>query len=178
MRIIRGKLKTKRVTVPKSFPSRPTTDFAKEGLFNMLENRMDFSNLRILDLCAGTGNISFEFISREAGTVTAVDSNFNCVRHIRNLAKSFEIEKEIAVVQSDIIKLLGSTEAKYDIIFTDPPYEFPKYDEIVNLVFERDLLNEEGVLIIEHGKRTDLSVLPHFELARTYGNIVFSFFEK
>ncbi len=178
MRIIRGKLKSKRVTVPKSFPSRPTTDFAKEGLFNMLENRIDMDNLRILDLCAGTGNIAFEFISREAGTVTAVDSNFNCVRHIRTLAKSFEVEAEIATIQSDIIKHLTTTEMKYDLVFSDPPYEFPKYKEIVDLVFDRNILNEDGLLIVEHGKRTDLSELQNFVQARTYGNVVFSFFEK
>ena len=177
MRIIRGKLKTKRVTVPKAFPSRPTTDFAKEGLFNMLENRVDFYDLRILDLCAGTGNISFEFISREAGTVTAVDSNFNCVKHIRRLSKEFEVEGEITTVQSDIIKFLGNATSKYDLIFADPPYEFPKYNEIIQNIFERELLNEDGFVVLEHGKRTDLSALPHYVESRAYGNVVFSFFE-
>lgn len=177
MRIIRGKLKTKKVTVPKSFPSRPTTDFAKEGLFNMLENRIDFYDLRILDLCAGTGNISFEFISRDAGIVTAVDSNFNCVKHIRRLAREFEVEGELTTVQSDIIKYLGTTSTKYDLIFADPPYEFPKYAEIVEQIFTRALLNEDGFLVLEHGKRTDLSALPHYVESRTYGNVVFSYFE-
>ena len=177
MRIIRGKLKTKRVTVPKSFPSRPTTDFAKEGLFNMLENRVEFGELNILDLCSGTGNISFEFISRDAGTLTAVDSNFNCIRHVRKLAKEFEVDGDISIIQSDIIKYLSSSNNKYDIIFADPPYEFPKYAEIVEHVFTRGLLAEDGFVIVEHGKRTDLSALPHFVDSRAYGNVVFSFFE-
>ncbi len=177
MRIIRGRLKAKRVTVPKSFPSRPTTDFAKEGIFNVLENRIDLYDLKILDLCAGTGNISFEFISRDAGTVTAVDSNFNCVRHIRKLATEFEVENEINTIQSDIIKYLSNCNTKYDLIFADPPYEFPKYAEIIQHIFERELLTEDGFVILEHGKRTDLSALPHYLESRSYGNVIFSFFE-
>lgn len=176
MRIIRGILKTKRITVPKKFPSRPTTDFAKEGLFNMLENRFDLNGLRLLDLCAGTGNISFEWLSREAGRVVAVDSNFNVIRHIKTLAKSFEIESVIQVVQSDVIKFLGKTDDCFDVIFADPPYDVAFHSEIVKLVFEKELLNKNGVLIIEHGKRTDLSQLPFYESSRGYGNVVFSFF--
>ncbi|MBC9812644.1 16S rRNA (guanine(966)-N(2))-methyltransferase RsmD [Crocinitomicaceae bacterium CZZ-1] len=178
MRIIRGILKTKKITVPKNFPSRPTTDFAKEGLFNMLENRFDFIDLKLLDLCAGTGNISFEWLSREAGKAVAVDSNFNVVRHIRSLTKSFEMESFIQIVQSDVVKYLEKTTEKFDLIFADPPYEAKFHADIVRLVYERDLLNENGLLIIEHGKRTDLSELPHFELSRGYGNVIFSLFSK
>ena len=178
MRIIRGILKTKKITVPKSFPSRPTTDFAKEGLFNMLENRLDLVDLNILDLCAGTGNISFELLSREAGSLTAVDSNYNCVRHIQKLAKEFEIEQWIDVIKSDAVKYLEKAEDTYDIIFTDPPYEASFYDKIVTTTFERNLLNEDGFLIIEHGKRTKLEHLPYYQSSRSYGNVVFSFFNK
>lgn len=176
MRIIRGVLKTKKITVPKNFPSRPTTDFAKEGLFNMLENRFDFIDLKLLDLCAGTGNISFEWLSREAGNVIAVDSNFNATRHIKNLAKSFEILDQIQIVHSDVIKYLEKTTEKFDLIFADPPYDVKFHQDIARLVFEKEMLNEDGILIIEHGKRTDLSQLPHYELSRTYGNVIFSFF--
>lgn len=176
MRIIRGILKTKKITVPKRFPSRPTTDFAKEGLFNMLENRFDFIDLKLLDLCAGTGNISFEWLSREAGEVVAVDSNFNVVRHIKTLAKSFEVTSQIQVVHSDVVKFLEKTSEKFDLIFADPPYEVKFHADIVRLVFERELLTGNGLLIIEHGKRTDLSQLPNYELSRGYGNVVFSFF--
>lgn len=178
MRIIRGILKTKRITVPKSFPSRPTTDFAKEGLFNMLENRFDLMDLKLLDLCAGTGNISFEWLSREAGEAIAVDSNFNSVRHIRSLTKSFEMEAFIQTIHSDVVKYLEKTTEKFDLIFADPPYEAKFHADIVRLVYERDLLNENGLLIIEHGKRTDLSELPHFELSRGYGNVIFTLFSK
>lgn len=178
MRIIRGILKTKKITVPKGFPSRPTTDFAKEGLFNMLENNFDLYDLNILDLCSGTGNISFEFLSREAGHVTAVDANFNCVRHIMKLAKEFEIDEHIDVLKSDAVKFLEKTEDKYDIIFSDPPYEASFYRELVDMTFERNLLHEDGILIIEHGKRTKLDDFPYFEKSRGYGNVVFSFFKQ
>lgn len=176
MRIIRGILKTKKITVPKNFPSRPTTDFAKEGLFNMLENRFDFIDLKLLDLCAGTGNISFEWLSREAGEVIAVDSNFNVTRHIKSLARSFDVADRIQVVHSDVVKYLEKTTEKFDLIFADPPYDVKFHQEIIRLVAEKQLLNEHGVLIIEHGKRTDLSGLPGYELSRGYGNVVFSFF--
>lgn len=142
----------------------------------MLENRMDLIDLSILDLCAGTGNISFELISREAGYVTAVDNNFNCVRHIRQLAKSFEVDDVLHAVKADAVKFLESTGETYDLIFSDPPYEASFYREMVQTVFERNLLKEDGVLIIEHGKRTDLSELPHYQQSRGYGNVVFSFF--
>lgn len=178
MRIIRGILKTKKVTVPKGFPSRPTTDFAKEGLFNMLENRMDLVGLKLLDLCAGTGNISFEWLSREAGTSIAVDSNYKVTRHIYSLAKQFEMLDKIDVVHYDVVKYLQKIDSKFDLIFSDPPYDVKFHEAIVSTVFERDLLEEGGTLIIEHGKRTDLSGFPHFEMSRTYGNVVFSFFSK
>lgn len=176
MRVIRGILKTKRLTVPKGFPSRPTTDFAKEGLFNILENRFALYDLNMLDLCSGTGNISFELLSREAGHVTAVDQNFNCVRHIQKCAKDFEVDENIDVIKSEAVKFLEKIDDKYDLIFTDPPYEATFYDKIVATTFERNLLNEDGLLIIEHDKRTKLEHLPNFQYSRKYGNVVFSFF--
>jgi 16S rRNA (guanine966-N2)-methyltransferase len=176
VRIIRGSLKTKKITVPKNFPSRPTTDFAKEGLFNMLENRFDFIDLKLLDLCAGTGNISFEWISREAGGVVAVDNNFNVTRHIKKLAKEFEVTDKIQIIHSDVVKYLEKTTEQFDLILADPPYDVKFHEDIVRIVFERNLLSENGLLIVEHGKRTDLSQLPYYEMSRGYGNVVFSLF--
>jgi 16S rRNA (guanine(966)-N(2))-methyltransferase RsmD len=176
VRIIRGTLKTKKITVPKNFPSRPTTDFAKEGLFNMLENRLDIDGSELLDLCAGTGNISFEFLSRGAKSVVAVDSNFNVTRHIRHLAKDFELLPSIQIVHSDILKFLEKTEQKFDVVFADPPYEFKHYEQLVQLVADKQLLKEDGLLIVEHGKRTAISHLKGYESSRGYGNVVFSFF--
>ena len=176
MRIIRGKYKSRYYKVPKNFPSRPTTDFAKEGLFNVLENQIYFEDLHILDLCAGTGNISIEFLSRESGKVVAVDKNFNCVRHIKKMVNKYDCEKDIHVIKADILKYLGKTEEKFDIIFADPPYAYPDHKEITKIVFERELLNTDGILIIEHGKEVNLEDITHFQIMRIYGNVRFSFF--
>ena len=178
MRIIRGRFKTRRYSVPKRFPSRPTTDFAKEGLFNVIENQMILENLKILDLCAGTGNISFEFLSREAGTVVAVDKNFHCYKHINKMSYEFDCSDEIRVIKSDILKFLDQNVDSYDIIFADPPYAYEHHKSIAEKVFERNLLAQDGLLIIEHGKETSLESLPHFLFSRKYGNVHFSFFQK
>lgn len=177
MRVISGKLKARRFSVPKNFPSRPTTDFAKEGLFNILDHQIDLLDMEILDLCAGTGNISFEFLSREAGNVTAIDSNTNCIRFIRKIAVQLEIEDKLDTIKSDILAYLGKIDRKFDLIFADPPYDAKFHAEIAKIVFERSLLTENGLLIIEHGKFTDLSQITHFEFLRNYGNVNFSFFK-
>ncbi|MFK7786416.1 MAG: 16S rRNA (guanine(966)-N(2))-methyltransferase RsmD [Crocinitomicaceae bacterium] len=177
MRIIRGKYKTRKYGIPKKFPSRPTTDFAKEGLFNVLTHQLVMDDLKILDLCAGTGSISIEFLSREAGTVIAVDQNYNCVRHIQEMAKRFDCTDDLLVYKSEILKFLEKTNQKFDLIFADPPYEYKHHARIAEIVFERDLLEEDGLLIIEHGKQTDLSDITHFDFSRTYGNVHFSFFQ-
>lgn len=178
MRIVRGKLKSRRFSVPKNFPSRPTTDFAKEGLFNVIENRFSLIDFCILDLCAGTGNITFEFLSREAGKVTAVDKDFFCCKFIRSNAKTFEVEEDLEVLKMDIIQYLLKTDKKFDLIFSDPPYHLTFHDEIVKLVFERNLLKPNGLLIIEHGKQTDISQFDTYEKTRNFGNVYFSFFSK
>lgn len=169
-------MKSRRFNPPKGFPSRPTTDFAKEGLFNILEHRFALMNLKILDLCAGTGNISLEFVSREAGHVTAVDQNANCIRFIKKLVDEHNVNEHLEIFKSDIIQFLKKTPYTYDIIFADPPYDVNFHENIHQLVFERNLLNQGGLLIIEHGKQTDLSQLSHFEKSRSLGNVYFSFF--
>lgn len=163
--------------MPKAFPSRPTTDFAKEGLFNVLENRISFHQLTILDLCAGTGNISFEFASREAGKITAVDSNFNCVKFITTLAKELEIAEDIQVIKADALKYVQQTNMVYDVIFADPPYAEKFHLDLVNTVFERKLLSDFGWLIVEHGRDTDLTTHPHFVDMKKYSGVNFSFFK-
>lgn len=134
--------------------------------------------MEILDLCAGTGNISFEFISREAGTVTAVDSNTNCLRYIQKSAAELGIKDELETVKSDILAYLKRTDRTFDLIFADPPYDYKFHAEIAQIVFERNLLKENGLLIIEHGRQTDLHEITQFDFCRTYGNVYFSFFEK
>lgn len=175
MRIIRGILKSRRFSAPKGFPSRPTTDYAKEGLFNVLENKFSLINLQILDLCAGTGNITLEFASRESGHITAVDQNFNCVKFIKNLVKEVELEDHIEVYRADVRDFVKKTAKTYDLIFADPPYDSPIHAELVETIFSRNLLNTNGLTIIEHGRRTDLSHFPQFELTKQYGNVYFTF---
>lgn len=178
MRIISGKFKSKRLTAPKNLPVRPTTDMAKEALFNILNNLYYFHNIQVLDLFAGTGNISFEFASRGTENITAIDAHFGCVRFINKISN--ELDLNINTVKSDVFKYLGKASGKYDVIFADPPYNFEteQFENIVKFVFERSFLNSDGVLIVEHSKHTKLDHLPQFSYAKKYGGNMFSFFEN
>ncbi|MEG9326315.1 RsmD family RNA methyltransferase [Salinimicrobium catena] len=177
MRIVSGTLKGKRIIAPKKLPVRPTTDFAKEALFNILNNQYHFSALKVIDLFSGTGNISYEFASRGAEEIIAVDGHFECVKFINKISQ--ELDLPIRTVKSDVFKYLKATGEKAHIIFADPPYNFEEdsLQQIVDTVFSRELLLEGGSLIIEHHKKIDLSSLDHFSEVRKYGNSVFSFFE-
>lgn len=177
MRIISGKYKSRRITAPKNLPVRPTTDMAKEALFNILNNTYYFQDLNVLDLFAGTGNISYEFASRAAKNIVSVDADFGCIKFITATAK--ELELAIDVVKSDVFKYLKKTTSEFDIIFADPPYDMSLalFSEIVAITFERTLLLKDGLLIIEHSKHTDLSHLDHYTHQRKYGGSVFSFFK-
>jgi len=177
MRIISGKFKGKRLIAPKTLPVRPTTDMAKEALFNILNFQIDFQEIKLLDLFAGTGNISYEFISRGTTQITAVDQHYGCVKFINKTAN--ELEAEINTVKSDVFKYLDKVKTKSDLIFADPPYDFSTEDfqKIPQLVFDNNLLEEEGLLIVEHSKHTDLSETVNFSESRRYGNSVFSFFK-
>ena len=177
MRIINGKLKRYRFAPPKGFPSRPTTDFAKEGLFNILENKLALVDLEILDLYAGTGNISFEFASREAGNITAVDKNFKCTRFIKQFAKEFKLEDTFHVIKSDVIQFIENQSKSYDIIFADPPFEDKVHNELVIKIMEGSLLKEDGLFILEHSKHNPLAEHKDFLSSRKYGGVIFSFFK-
>lgn len=176
MRIISGTHKGKRIQAPKKLPVRPTTDMAKEALFNILNNRYYFEGLSVLDLYSGTGNISYEFGSRGADPITAVDGTYDCVKFIRKTAS--ELDLPIAATKSEVSKFLEQTGLKYNIIFADPPYDMAleEFEKLPEIVFRRNLLEEGGTLVIEHGKHTDLSELPYFYEKRKYGGSVFSFF--
>ena len=157
---------------------RPTTDMAKEALFNILNNNFQFSQLSILDLFSGTGNIAYEFASRGSKEITAVDANYDCVKFIKKTAQ--ELDFNISTIKSDVFKFLEKAYVKADIIFADPPYDFEENEflKIPQIVFEKNLLNQNGQLIIEHSKHTNLSNFPNFIEARRYGGSVFSFFEN
>lgn len=178
MRIISGTHKGRRLSAPNNLPVRPTTDFAKEALFNILRVRYYFDELSVLDLFAGTGNISFEFASRGVPTITAVDAHLGCTQYINKIAEEFEFP--ITAIKTDVSKYLEDTSTNFDVIFADPPYEFEvsELENIVNTVFEKNLLKEDGLLVIEHPKMSDLSSSKHFTEARKYGGNIFSFFQK
>jgi len=177
VRIISGKYKGKRLMAPKKLPVRPTTDFAKEGLFNILNNKIRFDEVSLLDLFSGTGNISYEFASRGTEEVTSVDAHYGCVKYINQISE--ELDFSIKTVKSDVFKYLKTSSFTFDVIFADPPYAIKQsdFEDIINTIFERNLLNLEGFLIIEHSKHTDLSEVNNFKEARRYGGSIFSFFE-
>lgn len=176
MRIISGTHKGRRLIAPKNLPVRPTTDNAKEALFNILNNRYYFDEIKVLDLFAGTGNISFEFASRGVTDITSVDIHAGCIKFMYKIAQEFDFP--INTLKQDVFKFLDSARSKYDIIFADPPYAFDieQFEAITRSVFDRDLLLEDGILIIEHPKHTDLSLLELHLESRKYGSSVFSFF--
>lgn len=177
MRIISGKLKGRRLSAPKKLPVRPTTDMAKEGLFNILNNNYYFDSISVIDLFAGTGNISYEFASRGTKDIYAIDADYGCIKYISTTAK--ELELPINTNKNDVYKFLEKTSLKADVIFADPPYDFEEeqFLKIADFVFTRKLLNQEGVLIIEHSKHTDLSKHDNHSYDKRYGGNVFSFFE-
>lgn len=177
MRIISGKHKGKRLTAPKKLPVRPTTDMSKEALFNILNNHFYFDAISVIDLFSGTGNISYEFASRGTQQIYAIDAFYGCIKYINETSK--DLNFNINALKSDVFKFLEKTPLTSDIIFADPPYGFEvdQFLKIADITFERGLLNEEGLLIIEHSKHTDISKHPNFSYAKKYGGSVFSFFE-
>jgi 16S rRNA (guanine(966)-N(2))-methyltransferase RsmD len=177
VRIISGKFKGRRIFPPKGLPVRPTTDMSKEALFNVLNNHFNFEGLKILDLFAGTGNISFEFASRGSTPITSVDADFGCVKFIKQVAAEYDFN--IAASKSDVFQFLERNKAAYDIIFADPPYNLDQktFEKVVQTVFENNSLNEDGMMIIEHSKYTKLDHLTHFSFKKSYGGSIFSFFE-
>lgn len=177
MRIIGGIYKGKQLVTPKNLPVRPTTDFAKEGLFNILNNKIDFEDLNVLDLFCGTGNISLEFASRGAKKIVAIDKHSPCLNFVRDTAKALKLNA-IYTERGDVFKYLEKAHARYDLVFADPPYELDNIAAIHDLVYQQGLLNPEGILVIEHGPKTDLCGKEHYLETRKYGNVHFSFFQK
>lgn len=177
MRIISGSLKGRRIVAPKKLPVRPTTDRSKEALFNILQHQYHWGNSSVLDLFSGTGSISYEFGSRGVKNIIAVDQNKMCVDFIRKTSESLKLP--IQVTQMDTIKYLSAVKMQFDLIFADPPYDLgtPNYLEIIEKVFANQLLDEQGLLIIEHSKQEGFEEHSRFSQSRKYGSNVFSFFE-
>ncbi|MCD4789405.1 MAG: RsmD family RNA methyltransferase [Bacteroidales bacterium] len=177
MRIISGKNKGRKIIAPGNLPVRPTTDMAKESLFNILNNHVNYEDLNVLDLFAGTGNISYEFVSRGSKSITAVDNNPECTGFINQTAKKLNYDN-LYVIRSDYRIFLKHTHNKWDLVFADPPYNMEDIEEIIFLVFEKDILNKNGWLIIEHSRNIDFSDYRGYFDHRVYGKVNFSFFRK
>ena len=176
MRIISGSCGGRMINPPKNLRARPTTDFAKENLFNVLGNMIDFEDLEVLDLFAGTGSISYEFASRGAASVTSVEINAVHYNFIRSTAKSFNLTA-IHPGKANVFLYLKSCVKQYDLIFSDAPYDLEGGDQVIEMVFEKGLLREGGLLIFEHSKSYNFSEHPRFKCARNYGSVQFSIFE-
>lgn len=175
MRIISGSHRSRQIKPPKNLPVRPTTDMAKEALFNILVNNFDLEDVIVLDLFAGTGNITYEFASRGALGVTSIDTELRCVDFIRTTAHDLGFEAVLAF-RSDAFRFLQNTQNTYDIIFCDPPYDMEGIDAIPRIVFEKKLLKEDGWLIIEHSDRVKFNDVQGFMQHRHYGSVNFSIF--
>jgi len=177
MRIIGGRLKGLRLNPPKNLPVRPTTDLAKEALFNILQNKIGFDDIRVLDLFSGTGNISMEFASRGAAQVISVDRSIQCVHYLKDTARQHGLTN-IKTFKDDVFKYLQLETDQYDLIFADPPYDMNQIPEIPKIVFEKNLLLPGGLLIVEHQSMQNLSNHPAFSEQRKYGHSSFSFFNN
>lgn len=177
MRIIGGKLGKRRIDTPKNLRLRPTTDQAKEALFNILNNRFYFDELKVLDLFSGTGGISYEFISRGAQSVTSVENNLVHFKFITSVKSNFEMVK-LFPLKTDVFKFLEINSESFDLIFADPPFDLPNLEDIPNTIFAKNHLTEKGVFILEHPDTYDFSNHPQFQELRRYGKVNFSFFGR
>lgn len=175
MRIIRGKYGRRRFTVPTNITARPTTDFARENIFNVIENLTDIEGARCLDLFAGTGAVTFEFLSREAASVTAVEKSPIQARFIEKVARELH-DDNLRLLRTDALRFIRDARAPYDIIFADPPYNMEGFGEIPGAVLNSALVKEGTLFIMEHSKAYNFTRLPHFLEHRAYGSVNFSLF--
>jgi 16S rRNA (guanine(966)-N(2))-methyltransferase RsmD len=177
MRIISGKYKSRRFEVPKSFKARPTTDFAKENLFNVLANLMDLEDTVALDLFAGTGSIGFELLSRGCKEVVCMEKDPAHYAFIKKVKAELK-DNNLITVKGDAFKFIATCNQAFDFIFADPPYSLPDLARIPELILSRPLLKENGIFVMEHPKEYDFSALPGFIQRRVYGAVNFSIFCK
>ncbi len=177
IRIIAGKNKGRKITAPKNLPVRPTTDFAKEALFNILRNKFDFEEISALDLFCGTGNISYELASRGTKDITCVDIDAGCIHFVKNVARELEFDA-IRASNYDVFKFLRKQTRQWDLIFADPPFAHKQITEVPGLIFQHNLLAENGWLILEHPSRLQFPPdVPLLE-TRSYGKVNFSIFGR
>lgn len=176
MRIIRGKYGRRRFDVPTNITARPTTDFARENIFNVMENLVDFEEgPTALDLFAGTGAVTFEFLSRGCSAVTAVEKAATQYNFIRRVAQQLG-EEHLTLLRTDALRFIAAATQSYDIVFADPPYDLPGFGDIPGAILNSRLVSEGTLVVIEHSKNYDFSTLPHFIEHRAYGSVNFSIF--
>jgi len=175
MRIIRGKYGRRRFDVPKNITARPTTDFARENIFNVLENMVDFDGLNALDLFSGTGAISFEFLSRGCAQVTAVETSATQYKFIQHVSQKLNADN-LRLIKGDVFKFLSATSGSYDIVFADPPYDHPRFAEIPGMILGAGILAPGAIFVMEHSRNHDFSSLPYFRRHLAYGSVNFSIF--
>lgn len=178
MRIISGIYGGRRFEAPRNLQARPTTDVAKEALFNILLNRIDIAGISALDLFAGTGSISFELLSREAASVVCVEMGRVQQQFIQKVAQELKVGRGLTMIRGDVFKFLKSSSQQFDLIFADPPYALYELPNLPDLILDGDRLKADGILIVEHGKDNDFSQHPHFAEVRKYGAVHFSFFSS
>lgn len=177
MRIISGKFKGRRITPNKNFKARPTTDFAKESLFNIIHNNFEFTGLSLLDLFSGTGSISYEFYSRGCENITIVEKDYKNLSFIKNTFAELGWNDFVAI-NKNVFSFLKNKVNKYDVIFADPPYDLDEAETIPNTVFEKEMLKPDGWLILEHSNQRNFDAHPNFSQKRSYGSVNFSIFEN
>lgn len=175
MRIIAGTLRGRRLNPPSNLPVRPTTDMARESLFNILNNYVDYEECSVLDLFAGTGAVSLEFVSRGVKDVTSIDINNACTEYIKSVSRQMNVGN-IHVVRADVFDLLKRAYKKFDIVFADPPYALQALPNLPDIVFQSDVLTEDGIFILEHPKEYSFDTHLHFWQHRAYGKVNFTFF--
>lgn len=177
MRIVSGKFRKKNIVPPKNFKARPTTDMAKESLFNILENMYEFESLKILDLFGGTGSISYEFASRGCSEITSVEINFKHHAFIKKTIEELELQEQVKVIRKDAFVFIKKINKNYDIIFADPPYDLENLEIIPEKIFENNLLKNGGMFIFEHSDKFDFRKNPYFSFHKKYGSVNFTFFK-
>lgn len=175
MRIIRGKYGRRRFDVPHNITARPTTDFARENIFNVVENLMDLEGTSALDLFAGTGAVSYELLSRGCSNVMAVEKASTQLAFIRKV-KGLLGDENLTIVRGDVFKFIFTCNSQFDFIFADPPYDLDRFGEVPELILNSSMVKEDTLVVIEHSKAYDFSTLPHFLEHRVYGSVNFSLF--
>ncbi len=177
MRIISGYYKGRKLNLPKNFALRPTTDMAKESLFNILRNHIDFEEIDALDLFSGTGSISYELVSRGAKSVLAVEQNGQHIRFIESIIQKLEIEN-MRILRMDVFSFFKTNKRDFDLVFADPPYDLPELENIPDQIFSNNMLKSEGLFVLEHPRLSSFRTHPNFFEHRNYGSVNFSFFKN